>query len=55
MNEFIHICANCEFWEKHRDRANTGDCLLDIYGDDGLEIVKANDTCSYWMNRSDED
>jgi len=55
MNDLDHICANCEFWEKHRDRANVGDCLLDIYVGDSLTVVKATDFCSYWLGRSDED
>jgi len=50
-----HICANCEFWEKHRDRANLGDCLLDIHGDHGIKTAKATDVCEFFMGSTVED
>lgn len=49
------ICANCEFWEKHRDRANCGDCLLDVYGANGVKEVKATEHCDFWMGSTVED
>ena len=55
MSEFSHICANCEFWEKHRDRANRGDCLLDNYGEYAIKTVDAKDSCEFWMGSTVDD
>jgi len=55
MVNYDRICSTCEFYEAFRDRANCGQCLLDLYGDDGLTEVKADDSCSYWLGRSEED
>ena len=54
--DISRACGTCEFFEKHRDRANSGDCLLDCYGDDGVRAVKADDLCDYWVScTADED
>jgi hypothetical protein len=56
MTELGHICSNCEFWEKHFDRANDGRCFLDCYGSDIMKETKAKDSCEFWMGLTvDED
>jgi len=55
MNQFEHICINCEFYEALRDRANYGDCFLDCHGNDGMRTVKATDSCDFWMGSTVEE
>ena len=55
MNQFERICINCEFYEAKRDRANCGECLLDIHGDHGIKTVKNTDSCEFWMGSTVQD
>ena len=48
-NSTQRTCLECEFYEPKYDRANCGDCLLDVYGANGVKEVKATEHCDFWM------
>lgn len=54
-NSTHRTCLECEFYEPKYDRANCGDCLLDVYGANGVKEVKATEHCDFWMGSTVED